>query len=174
MFRLILILTLITAQVFAEDCPVEDRVTKYNSLKVKLEKMLNLIPALKPSDKEFYKEVADNLYSKPDKYKGFLSDEGYVIYSNTKVLEDHSFWVNQVIEALLTNNEKLEIHAFSRLMMGSVRDVYWLTGLSDSKYMYENRIASKEYADIGKNISIDYGIVALCMANHYETASHAR
>ncbi|MCL1123146.1 hypothetical protein [Shewanella surugensis] len=104
MKKSILILALFTSQVIAEDCSVEDRVSVYNTLKVKLEKMHELIPALKPSEKEFYKEVDDNLYSKPDKYKRFLTDKAFVIYSNTKVIDNHLHWVNQAIYALQTSN----------------------------------------------------------------------
>jgi hypothetical protein len=168
MYRFILILALITPHVFANDCPIEDRLTKYNTLKVKLENMLDLIPAMNPSDKTFYKEVMDNIYSKPSKYKGFLSDEGYIVYSNTKVLENHLFWVDLAVEALQTSNEKIELMAFSRLMIGSVKDIDWLSGISDSKFMYENKIVSKEYAEIGASLTIGYGTIALCMANHYE------
>ena len=169
MYKYLLITMLFTSQVVAGDCKLEDRIVEYQELKADLEMMNDLMPALKPSEKEFYKEVDDNLYSKPEKYKRFLGDKGYVIYSNTKVLTNHLFWVNQAIDALKSKNEKLEIHAFSRLMIGGVRDVYWFGGISDSNYMYENGIASKEYADVGKHISLKYGSIALCMAEHYET-----
>jgi len=168
MYKLILVIFLISYRSVAGDCLVDERVEEYKTLKVDLDKMFTLIPALKPSDHDFYKEVDENLYSMPEKYRGFLSDKGYVIYSNTKVIETHLFWVNQAIDALAKSDTELEIHAFSRLMLGSIRNVSWLESLSDSNYMFINGIVPKEYADIGKSIAINYASIALCMANHFE------
>ncbi|WP_370245941.1 hypothetical protein [Marisediminitalea sp.] len=169
MNRLLLVMFIFTFQAVAADCKLETRITVYKELRADLEQMYDLMPAQKPSEREFYKEVDDNLYTKPEKYKGFLGDRGYVIYSNTTVLTNHLFWVNQAIDALTSKNKNLEIHAFSRLMIGGVKDVYWLSGISDSNYLFQNGITSKKYADLGKHISLKYGSIALCMAQHYES-----
>ena len=91
-----------------------------------------------------------------------------MIFSNTEIIEHLLYWSDSALKGLRENDFSAEIHAFSRLMISGVKDVKWLESFSDSQYMANKGIVSRDYEELGKYISVMFGGIALCMANHAE------